>query len=523
MAYERLACVMVDGFSFEVRLRDVPQLSDKPVVVADRNGDNSPLAALNAKATAAGLSLAMTVAQARGRCPGLEVVLRDEKREREEAGKLVRRLRNIGPLIEEERPGVFFLQVSGLSRLHGDEPRLARKILAVLRPTRYPLKVGLADNKRVARIAAELTDTNGYTIVPAGTQRRFLAPLAVERLWLPVETTEKLHALGIMTVGQLAAFPPHEITRRFGSEVIALARYVRGGDDSFFRPEKLSAKAEKHLVLDYPVTTVAGLVAHLEPLLKSLLGSLAVSGLGCRAVDLGLTGEDGTREAVTLAVNRPTASVKRFLGQVPRVLEKGRLKAGVSEITVTVPRTVSLAPEQLRLVDNRAAAGGNPVLPAGGLKRYRLYRIEKRSQPLPEEDFALISFSRLPRKRAVPVERASSRRYRPYAMRPLFGLRLVSPPRRARVTARSGRLCTLQWGRRRYTVTDQDGPWKLSGGWWRDSCRFDRLYYEVETAGGAAFLLFFDRSSSGRTGSSAVGNTVSEPDVAAWFLQGVFD
>ena len=55
-----------------------------------------------------------------------------------------------------------------------------------------------------------------------------------------------------------------------------------------------------------------------------------------------------------------------------------------------------------------------------------------------------------------------------------------------------------------HVVTCQAGPWRLHDTPWRDDA-VERDYYQVESAGGAAFLLFHDRPS------------------AQWYLQGVYD
>jgi hypothetical protein len=94
-------------------------------------------------------------------------------------------------------------------------------------------------------------------------------------------------------------------------------------------------------------------------------------------------------------------------------------------------------------------------------------------------------------------------------MRPVYGLRLIMPPREINVVTESGRLRALNFKKRSLTVTRQSGPWKLSGNWWYGSSTtvlpFNRLYYEIDTEDNRAFLLYFDRA------------------LSSWFLQGVFD
>ena len=98
-----------------------------------------------------------------------------------------------------------------------------------------------------------------------------------------------------------------------------------------------------------------------------------------------------------------------------------------------------------------------------------------------------------------------------YAIRPVYGLRLIMPPREINVVTKSGKLCALNFKKRTLAVARQSGPWKLSGNWWCNAVTpaapvpFNRLYYEIDTSDNRAFLLYLDRDSS------------------TWFLQGVFD
>ena len=506
MERKRLACILVPGFSLEVCGRDCPLSDEQPTVVAKKAGDNAALVAINGAASEWEVSFAMTVAQARSRCPGLHVVVRDNDREDEESGKLIKLLQAVGPFVEEDEPGRYFLEASGLMKLYGSEEKLAREILDSLRKSGYPLRVGVADNKLVARIAANLAGAGEYVIVESGGEQEFLAPLEVDHLLLPDETREKLHDLGIRTVGQLAMFPAHEVTRRFGDEVIALAQYARGGDPSMFLPEQLSSKRYSRTSLDYPVYESERLTEYLRSMLEQLLKPLAVSEQGCGEVALYFRCEDHTTQVIRVAVDEPTASVTVFLRQMRRTFEQTRLSSGVIDMVIAIPDTVSLYSEQLQLDrESGANARSTSDVVAGARLDAHLYGIERQPRPLPEQGFVLMPYP-LPKKKG-PGNGGDVVGYPPYAIRPVYGLRLLSPARQAEVVAKAGRLQRLEVDHHMQTVMKQSGPWKLSGGWWvgGGESGFDRLYYEVETSEHRAYLLFYDRLSS------------------RWFLQGIFD
>jgi len=524
MAADRLACVYIPGFPLQVARRDTPELAECPVVIAERPGDSSPLVVVNRAARENEISPVMTVTQARSRCPGLKVAVRSHEREDEESGKLLKLLQKVGPFVEEHAPGTYFLQASGLAGLYRTENNLARKILTELRPSGYPLKVGIAANKLVARVAAELAGRIGYRLIVAGEERAFLSPLTVEHLFLPEETLEKLHTLGIRTVGQLAAFPAQEITRRFGDEVIALARYVRGEDNALFLPEQLTVRRSERLILDYPVYAGRNLVAHLTRLLGKLLMPLKRSGRGCRALVLQFVCEDRTKTSLRITVDRPTASVRTFLRQTRRTLERYRLESGITDITVIVPSAVSLDAEQLDLDHKTAADNTDRAVAAMEWKAHHVYGITKQPQTLPERGYELVEPAATSKTRTeIPGNGVA---FPPYAMRPVYGLRLLTPAQPVTVETESGRLLRLKMDYRTQAITRQNGPWRLSGNWWNEAT-FNRLYYEIETDRGQTFLLFYDwLVSDGESAgdASASRNTAGRGMIpAVWYLQGVFD
>ncbi|NDJ35789.1 MAG: hypothetical protein GYB64_14095, partial [Chloroflexi bacterium] len=65
-----------------------------------------------------------------------------------------------------------------------------------------------------------------------GGDAEFLAPLDVRALWgIGPKTAERLHALGIETIGDLAAHPTEDLAFRFGKHGADLARRARGIDE----------------------------------------------------------------------------------------------------------------------------------------------------------------------------------------------------------------------------------------------------------------------------------------------------
>jgi nucleotidyltransferase/DNA polymerase involved in DNA repair len=113
---------------------------------------------------------------------------------------------------------------------------LQKKILDELK---LPNSVGIASNKLVAKIATDVGKIahegegppNAITLVPAGEERSFLAPLPVQMLpGVGPKTRERLERFNIYTIGDLAAYPEVDLAEKFGKHGYDLSRRAKGID-----------------------------------------------------------------------------------------------------------------------------------------------------------------------------------------------------------------------------------------------------------------------------------------------------
>ena len=93
---------------------------------------------------------------------------------------------------------------------------------------------GVATSKMVAKVASDLEKPRGMVVVPPGDEAAFLAPLPLRRLpGLGPASEKALASLGLMTLGDLAAFPLPALRRRLGEHAaISLSERARGIDRS---------------------------------------------------------------------------------------------------------------------------------------------------------------------------------------------------------------------------------------------------------------------------------------------------
>ncbi len=210
--------VDLDAFYASVEQRDDPTLAGRPVIVGGL-GPRGVVAAASYEAREFGVYSATPMVRARRACPDGVFLAPRFDRYRDVSTDVMRILKSYTPLVEPISLDEAFLDVAGARRVLGTGPELAVAIREQVRAdTRLTISVGVATTKLLAKLASDLAKPDGLLVVEPGTELEFLHPLPVRRLWGVGPATErKLAALGVQTVGELAAIPEDTLVRALGN------------------------------------------------------------------------------------------------------------------------------------------------------------------------------------------------------------------------------------------------------------------------------------------------------------------
>ncbi|MEA2411281.1 MAG: polymerase [Thermoleophilaceae bacterium] len=203
----------LDAFYASVEQRDDPRLRDRPVIV----GPGVVLAA-SYEARAFGVRSAMGGARARRLCPEAVFVSPRWSAYVEASRAVFAVFERAAPVVEGLSIDEAFLDVSGLERISGTPTQIAVRLRREVRErVGLPITVGVASTKHLAKVASGVGKPDGLIVVPPERELEFLHPLPVSRLWgVGPATTEKLHALGIWTVGEIARMRETELMEALG-------------------------------------------------------------------------------------------------------------------------------------------------------------------------------------------------------------------------------------------------------------------------------------------------------------------
>ena len=227
----------LDAFFCAVEETRNPDLRGKAFAVGGKPDERGVVASCSYAARQYGVRSAMPMARALRLCPGLLVVPGRHALYGEVSRQVMARLRAITPATEQISIDEAFLDISNIDE---SPEALARKLQAEIRDDLgLPSSIGIAGNKLVAKIATEVgkkagrgnSAPFGLTIVPAGEEAAFLAPLPADMLWgVGPKTSARLTELGMHTIGDIAKWPESELVRLFGENGRDLSQHARGQD-----------------------------------------------------------------------------------------------------------------------------------------------------------------------------------------------------------------------------------------------------------------------------------------------------
>lgn len=192
----------------------------------------------------------------------------------------------------------------------------------VHRETGLIASVGAGSGKQIAKIASGMAKPDGVLVVPRDHETTLLQGLSVRRLWgIGPVAEERLHRLGIETIGQLAALSEAEVVGVMGASVgSALQRLARGIDDRpvVERAEAKQISAESTFAVD--LTTMEQLREAALPIAEHAHRRLVRDGRGARTVTVKLKKTDMTTMTRSATLPYATADAGALTAMALRLL-----------------------------------------------------------------------------------------------------------------------------------------------------------------------------------------------------------
>jgi DNA polymerase-4 len=302
----------MDAFYASVEQRDHPELRGRPLIVGGHARRGVVLAA-SYEVRRFGVRSAMPMARALRLAPEAVVVPPRHGAYAAESERVFDILHQVTPLVEPLSLDEAFLDVTASARLFGAAGEIAARLRRRVAEERgLPASAGIAAVKFIAKIASDLAKPNGQREVAAADGPAFLAPLPVSRLWgVGPKTEHRLRALGVGTIGDLAALDDGFVERRLGTAGRELQTLARGIDPRPVVPDReaKSIGAEETFDQDLPADGEP-LRAHVHAQALRVAHRMRRAGVSARTVQLKIKHDD-----FSLATRRETLEAATDDGQ----------------------------------------------------------------------------------------------------------------------------------------------------------------------------------------------------------------
>jgi len=227
----------LDSFFVSCERLKNPDLIGKPIAVGGTSG-HGVISSASYEARKFGVRSAMPTRQALRMCPQLILVHSTFGLYSEMSTAVFKVVERFAPVLEKVSVDEAYLDMRGTEKLFGAPREAAEKIrAAVFKETGLTASIGIAANRRVAKIATDFNKPNGVTYVAAGAEAEFLAPLEVKRIpGVGPSTDSVLSANGLLRIRDVQAWSLEKLQGRLGENLgHFLYRASRGeGSTAFF-------------------------------------------------------------------------------------------------------------------------------------------------------------------------------------------------------------------------------------------------------------------------------------------------
>jgi len=304
--------INVADFAVAVERAMDPRLRGRPVVVAPEGVSRAVVYDMSEEAYQAGVRKGMALHRALRMCADARILPPHPARYEQAMQALLRQARPYSPLIEPgEADGHLFMDVSGTGRLFGPPVDVAWRLR---RQARAELGLepvwAVASNKLVAKVATRLVKPDGESVVRAGEEAAFLAPVPLHLVpGIERQDLVRLGDFNFRCAGQVADLSPEALQVPFGRRALDLFEAVRGIDRS---PVRAVDQKPLRVVREHAFAEDAQAVPVVEGALYALVETagraLRQRCLAARRVAVVLDFSDGRRCARQRAVRPATAN-----------------------------------------------------------------------------------------------------------------------------------------------------------------------------------------------------------------------
>ena len=365
----------MDAFYASVEQHHKPSLRGRPVVVGWL-GPRGVVATASYEARRHGVRSAMSMAEARRRCPQAAFLSPRFAAYEAISARVMAMLRELSPAVEPISLDEAFVDLAaGLSGgLDTESVRaLGARLKADIRAaTGLTASIGAGTSKLIAKVASDSGKPDGLVVVAAGQERALLDPLPVRALWgVGPASAERLRRAGATTVGELAALPVERLIALLGpARGGALHELARGVDARPVVPDREIKSISVEDTFPTDLSDRGRLRAELDVLARRLAGRLRSRERSGRTVTLKVRRHDFTTLARSDTLPGPTDDEIVIRDVARRLLDSVDVEGGVRLLGIGVSSLAEVVQQDLFPPQEIRTPGYPPRSEEGGTPRF---------------------------------------------------------------------------------------------------------------------------------------------------------
>jgi DNA polymerase-4 len=311
-ATRRIAHVDMDAFYASVELLRRPDLAGLPVAIGGRGNPDSRGVVTTATYAARkfGIRSGMPLRKAAQLCRDCVFLPVDFDAYRHYSRRFKAALAAIEPRIEDRGIDEVYVDLSARDE---DSETIGRAMkAAILEATALTCSVGIAPNKLLAKISSDLDKPDGLTLISPGDLQARIWPLPADRInGIGPKASARLQALGIATIGALAAASPALLQKHFGPNYSQWLLQASNGIDErpvVIESEPKSRSRETTFEQDlHPRHHLDEIRELIHEMAVQVAADLSRGDYVARTIGVKIRYDDFTRMTRDLSLNRGTA------------------------------------------------------------------------------------------------------------------------------------------------------------------------------------------------------------------------
>jgi len=460
-----------------------------------------------------GLSVGQPLADARALVPDLIVADSEPAADAASLIALTEWCTRYSPWAAPDGEDGIRLDITGCAHLFGGETGIVRDMARRLRGFGIGTRGAIADTPAAAWGWARYRPRKAGPILRTGDDKALMS-LPVAALRLQPDSLETLAALGLDTVGTVAALPRGPLTHRLGEAVLERLDRMFGRAAEPISPRAIAEPWISRLIFAEPIGRREDIDAATERLLANLCREMEQNGQGARRLLLAFYRVDGAVQHIAVGTSHPSHTQVHIMRLFAERLDSVAPGFGIEAMVLEATETEPLVSEQTgfsvsgemdtaalaRLIDRlQNRLGPQRVVRLVPVESHVPERAERRAVAGPSgRHHGKLGTWSLPQSRLLK------------SLRPLT-LLPIPEPIQAIAPVPDDPPLSFRWKEKNHRIAAADGPERIGPEWWlAEGGRKPRDYYRVENSEGQRFWVYRE------------GLYGDEKEPPRWFLHGFF-